>query len=154
MSLDSSFWIDAPGTTPAQVKSLLLKTAYFQPLDDVRDNKRVCSEGCIVAISARRSIRDDLREIEIKPNLHLFFGCSDSEKTKHWTLNTVRAVAALLHAFPGNAYFAYSGDSPALLRRNGKTILDRRCGVWMPEVEPNVLPLIDLPYEWGIIPVT
>jgi hypothetical protein len=66
----------------------------------------------------------------------------------------VRAVVALLKQGEGDALFLYCSDSPALMRKDGKLILDSRSGIWKPVVKPAVLPLIDLPHEFGIIPIT
>ena len=151
MSLDSSFRIDAPGVTPAAAQALLIDAELFERLDDMRDAKRLFADGCVLSITRPTPPQFELEDLGIRATLHLIFANADKEKTQRWTLATIRAVMHLLHSFSGDALLLYSVGSPALLRKKGKLILDHRCGLWMPNVEPQVLPLVDLDYSWGTI---
>ncbi len=153
MSLDSTLWIEIRAQ-PSQVQLHLLNTGLFTRLDDINGLKRVATDGCIVTIFPDAGMHDGPREAGITVNMRLFFACTESEKSALWTFATIRAVISLLRGLPGDALLLYSGDSPALLRKKGELILDKRCGVWHPDVEPNVLPLITLRYSWGEIPVS
>jgi hypothetical protein len=153
MSLDSSFWLDAPGATPASAQALLLGTGFFEPLDDLQKRKRLSAPGCILTIAVPLPPQFTLADAGIAATLNLIFANSDKDDTKSWTLNTMRAVISLLHAYPGDALLLYSTGSPALLRKRGVLMLDERCGLWQPDVEPQVLSMVDLPYRFGVIPL-
>jgi hypothetical protein len=153
MSLDSSFWIDAPGATPATAQALLLHTGFFGRLDDLQRHKRLLAPGCIVTITVPLPPQFTLQDAGITATLNLIFANSDKDETKSWTLNTMRAVLSLLHAYPGDALLLYSTGAPALLRKRGDLLLDQRCGLWQPEVEPHVLQMVDLPHRFGVIPL-
>ena len=153
MSLDSTLWIGIRAA-PAEVQTHLVNTGLFTRLDDVRGLKQVAADGCIVTIFPDAGMHDAPRETGINVNMRLFFSCTESDKSQAWTLATIRAVVSLLRAMPGDVLLLYSGDSPALMRKSGALSLDRRCGLWHPEVEPQVLPLINLRYVWSEIPVT
>jgi len=153
MSLDSTLFIEIRAKT-SEVQLHLVNTGLFTRLEDVKGLKRAATDGCIVTIFPDAGMHDGPSEAGIKVNMRLFFACTESDKSKAWTLATIRAAVSLFRGVPGDALLLYSGDRPALLRRNGQLILDKRCGVWHPDVEPQVLPLITLPYSWGEIPVT
>lgn len=153
MSLDSTFWLDAPAATAASAQQMLLVTAGFERLADDGGHKRLYAEACTVVIVRPTPPQFTLQDVGIDSTLQFFFVNTDKENTAAWTLNTVRAVMTLLHAFPGDALLLYSTGSPALLRKGGSLILDRRCGLWAPDVEPHVLPLVDVPHSWGTIPL-
>jgi len=152
MSLDSTLWIEIRAK-PAEVQLHLVNTNLFTPLDDVGGFKRVAADGCIVTIFPDVGVHDGPREAGVDVNMRLFFACTESAKSKHWTLATIRAVISLLRGVPGDALLLYSGDSPALLRKRGDVILDKRCGVWRADTEPQVLPFVTLRHTWGEIPV-
>jgi hypothetical protein len=153
MSLDSTLWIEIRAL-PSEVQLHLVNTGLFTRLDDVNGLKRAAADGCIVTIFPDAGMSDAPAETGIRANKRLFFACTQSDKSKEWTLATIRAVISLFRGAPGDALLLYSGDSPALLRKGGVLTLDKRCGVWQPGVEPSVLPLITLPYVWGEIPVS
>ena len=153
MSLDSSFWLDAD-LRPEGAQAILVGAGIFERGDSYRHGLRMFADGTILAVSPERSAFGPFQEAGIAPTLHFFFANSDNEKTRAWTENTVRAVVALLDSVAGDALLLYCSDSPALLRKDGKIVLDRRCGLWQSGVEPEVLSLIAPPYEFGIIPVT
>src|SRR4051812_24882354 len=132
MSLDSSFWLDAPGATPASAHALLLNTGAFEHLDVVQKRKRLSAAGCIVTLSVPLPPQFTLQDVGIAATLHLLFANVDKDDTASWTLNTMRAVVCLLHAYPGDAMLLYSTGSPALLRKHGDLMLDQRCGLWQP----------------------
>lgn len=153
MSLDSSLYLDAT-LGPENVRTCLLQTGYFAAAPDFEKGLRLTAEGTLVTIFHRSPMMGPFEDAGIEARRHLFFANSDKENTAAWTLNTVRAVACLLERSEGDALFLYCSDSPALLRKAGELILDERCGLWQRGVEPDVLPLIELPYRFGIIPVT
>ena len=145
MSLDSTIWLDTPATA-AEIEACLLATGHFE-----RIARGLAADG--VAITIGKPSRYIPREAGLNSaTLNLFCDCLDSERTSPWTLNTVRALVALLHLSSEDLLFVYSSDYPALLRTGGRIVLDKNVGVWRPEVEPKVLPLIDLPYDWGSLP--
>lgn len=152
MSLDSTFWIDTR-ETPARVQAILAESGHFAIGPDIKIGKQVFADGAIVAISRARLFADQRAALGIDPQLQLYFGCADNSKTAAWTTNTVIGVTTLLRLMPGDALFVYSSQSPALLRKGGRLILDRRAGLWGEGVVPRVLPLVDLPYEFGEIPL-
>lgn len=152
MSLDSTFWLGVRAQ-PADVQLHLLNIGIFTPLDDFRGLKRVATEGCVVTIFPDAGMSDAPREAGVNVNMRLFFECTEAPRSKLWTMATVRAVISILRGIPGDALLLYSGDSPALMRKHGKVVLDKRCGLWQPHVEPKVLPLITLQHEWSEIPV-
>ena len=153
MSLDSTLWIEIRAR-PSEVQLHLLNTGVFARLDNAGTLKRVAADGCIVTIFPDAGKHDGPREAGIDANMRLFFACTSSDRSNAWTLATIRAVISILRGVPGDALLLYSSDSPALLRRNSQLILDKRCGIWQPNVEPQVLPLISLRYVWGEIPVS
>lgn len=145
MSLDSTIWLDTRATV-ADIEACLLATGHFQ-----RIARGLAADG--IAVTIGKPSRYIPREAGLKnATLSLFCDCLDSERTEPWTLNTVRALVALLHFSNDDLLFVYSSDYPALLRSGGRIVLDRNVGVWRPEVEPKVLPLIDLSYEWSNLP--
>ena len=153
MSLDSTLLIDVRAKT-TEVQLHLVNTGLFTPLDDVNGLKRAATDGCIVTIFPDAGMYDGPNEASIHVNKRLSFACSESGRSKEWTLATIRAVISLLGGVPGDALLLYSGDCPALLRKSGKLVLDKRCGVWHPDTDPSVLPLVTLRYAWGEIPVS
>ena len=153
MSLDSSFWIDAPEVTPSDAQALLFNTGLFARLSDTQTRKQLAADGCIVTIALPSAPQFMLQDAGISATLHLFFANSDKNETKAWTWNTMRAVMCLLHAYSGDALLLYSSGVPAMLRKGGELILDDRCGLWHPGVEPQVLAMVDLPHRRGVIPL-
>jgi hypothetical protein len=152
MSLDSTYWIGIRAA-PADVQQHLLNTGLFTRLDDVNGLKRVAADGCIVTVFPDAGMHEAPGALGLNVNMRLFFACTESSKSQLWTLATVRSVVSLLRGIPGDALLLYSGDSPALMRNGGALILDRRCGLWHPDVEPAALPLITLRYDWGELQV-
>ena len=151
LSLDNSIFIQAEAT-PQDIQRVLKAIGGFQTTDDINGIKGMIAEGVSLGIFFPPLGDGPARDAGISINFDLFFDNSDSAFLFEWTLNTVRAVVALLHAFPGDLLFMYCSDWPALLRKDGRIILDRDADLWDEGVEPDVLSLIDLPYEWGHIP--
>jgi hypothetical protein len=153
MGLDASFMIEAEGA-PAALKQVLLRTDYFESAEDIDGDKVVRATGVRISIYTPPIRTGVLEEAGVRANLALYLANSDNRFTYEWKLNSVRAVMALLHAYPGDALFMYCSDSPALLRKDGRVILDKRAGLWDEGEEPQVLSLVDLPYTFGTIAVT
>jgi hypothetical protein len=153
MSLDSTLLIDTDAS-PVLVQELLSRTGVFQMAGELGGAKLLRAEGVLIHVYVPPMGDVELQQAEIDAALEMFFDNTDNRLTYEWTLNPVRAVMALLHAYPGDALFMYCSDSPALLRKGGRIILDRRAGLWDEGVEPNVLALVNLPYTFGTIPVT
>lgn len=152
MSLDSSLYIDA-AIRSADVRDTLLRTGQFAVLpDDARGQTRLAADGVLVVCMASPTPQS-LDEFGIRARTHLYFANTDKEQTWAWTLNSVRAVMAMLHAVRGDALFIYCSDTPALLRRSGAMVLDPSAGLWQPGIEPSVLPLVDLDYRFAPIPM-
>jgi ABC-type molybdate transport system substrate-binding protein len=153
MSLDSSLWLSTILDAEA-ARDALTASGLFHEEPEIAKGLRLSADATLLTILFKPPVMGPFEDVGIRPTLHLFFANSDKENTAARTENTVRAVVNLLKADEGDALFVYCSDSPALLRKDGKLILDERCGVWKPGVEPKVLPLIDLPYQFGIIPLS
>lgn len=151
MSSHSKIWIETQATA-RDVQRILRQTGHFEDLVEFADLVQSSAEGTTLFIDAPSRVDDSARQVGIDADLHLFTSCTDYTLARFWTLNTVRATVALLHEFRGDLLFVYL-DIPALMRKGGRIILDRRASLWDEGVEPNVLSLIDLPYEWETIPV-
>lgn len=151
MSLDSTLYVQAATSMEGVMRTLAMTAGFLHAPGEVDE---MAADGLWMSIEPLRP--EDPRPIQaaVVCNFDLFFNCSHSSRTYDWTLNTVRAVMALLHAYPGDALFMYCSDYPALLRKDGRIILDRNAGLWDEGVEPDVLSLVDLPYTFGTIPVT
>ncbi|MBI1209993.1 MAG: hypothetical protein GC190_00900 [Alphaproteobacteria bacterium] len=146
MSLDSTLFLGIRAA-PSEVQLHLVNTGLFTRIDDINGLKRVVADGCIVTIFPDAGMHDDPREAGLQVNMRLSLACTESAKSKAWTLATVRAVVSLLRAMPGDVLLLYSGDTPALMRKHGRLMLDKRCGLWRSDVEPKVLPLVTLQYD-------
>ncbi len=86
----------------------------------------------------------------LRSNLHLFIGNMD-KSSGVWITNMVRAAMALLHAYPDDLLFMYLLHTSVLMRKQGPLVLQYP-GLWDPRYRPDVLSLIDLPYEWSDLP--
>lgn len=151
MSLDSNFMIDTRAS-PEEIRTLLLETGFFERGEDFNDRKVLEAPGLSASIYSPPIRINALRQAGISASVSIQLTNVNHLLTYDWTRNSVRAVVVLLHAYRGDALFLYCTDSAALMRRGGRIILNRRAGIWEDGVEPNVLSLIDLPYEWGDIP--
>jgi hypothetical protein len=153
MALDATFWIDTPDS-PADIQALLVTQCGFLTIDDLGAAKRATGEGIVAFVSAEKTDGGYLEDAGIRARRKIYFSCSDKDNSAEWTRNVFRAVNALLHAFGGDALLIYAPDYPTLLRKKGDLVLDERRGLWSLDVEPQILPLIDLPFRFGIIPST
>jgi hypothetical protein len=148
LALDSSLWIDAD-ETPHGIYRTLSKLEGLSPSPDGRTH-RLITDGAAITASAPAFADGVLLDFGIDPHLRVWFTCLDKAQSAQWTLATVRCVAHLLDAYPkSDALFLYSSDTPALLRRSGRTTLYRTAGLWAPAVVPQVLPLIAPGYHWA-----
>ncbi len=150
MSLDSNIFLDADAS-PEDIRRVLRRTGHFEDRHEFDDLTQMTAEGVILGIHPPPSKYNEAFDAGINANLDLFITCTDHEFSAAWDLNGIRATVALLHEFRGDLLFVYL-DIPALMRKGGRIILDRRASIWEDGVEPNVLSLIDLPYEFGTIP--
>lgn len=153
MALDASFWIDAPDS-PADIQALLVTHCGFAAIDDLGAAKCATGAGILVFVSAEKTDEGCLEDAGIRARRKIYFSCSDKAHSAEWTRNVFRAVNTLLRAFEGDALLIYAPDNPTLLRKEGDLILDERRGLWGADIEPQILPLIDLPFRFGIIPST
>lgn len=151
MSLACSFYFDTP-VGPSEIRACLAATGLFVP-GHGRDAERLFAPGVCVSVMPERFRNDYLRATSIDAHLNVYFANSDKTNTGGWTRNTVNAVTALLDAYPGDALLMYCSDSPALMRKAGRLTLDPRAGLWMPEIEPEVLSLMKQPYRFERIPI-
>jgi acetaldehyde dehydrogenase (acetylating) len=151
MALDSIFMIDV-SDTPEAVSKILLDTGLFARGNDYNGRMVVTGPESSISIYAPPISQHALDQAGITATVSLFIANTDHRQSHEWTRNSVRAVTALLRAYSGDALFLYCTDSPALMRKDGRIILDRRAGLWDEGVEPDVLSLVDLPFEWGAIP--
>ena len=63
--------------------------------------------------------------------------------------NLLRAVMALLKTSNGDAALFLNYETPLLLRRQGKLMLNAECGWWR---RPAMLELVDMPYSEESLP--
>lgn len=152
MSLSNTLAIDTDAT-PADVRRVLLATGRFFALGDYNDRKCVGAEGVVIDIYAPPFEINSLLQAGIVASVELSFTNTDKRLLDAWLLNTLHAVIALLHAYPGDALLLHCTDTPALLRKAGRIVLDEREDLW-DSIEPGILSLIKLPYEFGVIPVS
>jgi hypothetical protein len=149
MALDSTFWIDAAGG-PEWATDILASSGMYRPAD--RPAGAYAAPGVLTIVNAASPGDPRLIEAGLSARVCVFFANTDKTLTSQWTLSTVRTVMLFLNATEADAYFVYCSDSPALIRRNGEVVLDPRCGVWKPGIEPETLPLVTMAYRWREIP--
>ena len=149
MTQSSNIWIETDDT-PEGVRRVLERTTPFRAAPDFEGMKEMIAENTTLSISPRRP--DDYRPAAagLSCNLQLFFGNMD-KRSGIWITNMVSAAMALLHAYPGDLLFMYLLHYPALMRRQGRLVLQYP-GLWDPQYRPDVISLIDLPYGWGDLP--
>ncbi len=152
MSLDSTFWMDIAAAPDAVLALLVERCGYERPAKFTK-HPQLYADGVILSLFAPPLSREMPKAAGIGATQQFLFACTDSDLSKAWTLKTFRAVSALLNAYPGDALLRYSSDLPALLRKDGRIVLDARCGLWNRDVEPQVLPLIPQPHVFALIPI-
>lgn len=153
MSLDSVLYL-AASPSPADMEAALLRGGLFETSEPYKTVRKVAAEAIVISLFTHNAPFPIFDEIGFKPQRVALFSCTEKEKSAVWTTMTVRGLVTLLRAFEGDALFLHAPDKPALMRKGATITIDPRCGLWGPQVEPRVLPLIDLPHTWGIIPIT
>jgi len=73
----------------------------------------------------------------------------DDERGYLGNRTVITAALAVLKAVPCNAILLYNGESPLMLRREGKLWLNRASGWW---TSKERLDLVDLPYAMKDLP--
>ena len=152
MSLVNRFYIDT-ARSRADVQETLLKLPHFVYEADFEHLKSLRAPGLFINIYNLDFERGVTRQAGIEARIGVSFNRSGVNAADTWEESTVRAVLALLHACSGDALLMYCSDTPVLLRKDGKLILDKRTDLWE-LVGNDLLGLVDLPYEFGVIPVS
>jgi hypothetical protein len=153
MSLDSVLYLAGAGM-PAQMEAALLREGLFEAAEPYKTVRRVAADAIVVSLFTHTAPFDIYEEIGIKPKLIALFSCTNKERSGVWTSMMVRGLVTLLDAFEDDALFLHAPDKPALMRKASVVTIDPRCGLWGHDVEPQVLPLLTMPYAFGIIPIT
>lgn len=153
MSLDSVLYL-ASAPSPHEMEAALLRSGLFEPSEPYKTVRKVAAEAIVISLFTYAAPFNPYEEAGIAPQRAALFSCTDKSKSGLWTAMTVRGLMTLLAAFEGDALFLHAPDKPALMRKAGAVVLDPRCGLWGADIEPQVLPLIAVPYAFGIIPIT
>ena len=153
MSLDSVLYL-ASAPSPAEMEAALVGGGLFAPSEPYKTARKVAADAIVTSLFNFTAPFNAYEDIGFTPKRVALFSCTDKEKSGVWTALTVRGLVALLNAFEGDALFLHAPDKPALMRKAGAVTLDPRCGLWGADVQPQVLPLIDMRYSFGIIPIS
>lgn len=147
MSLDMTIQIQA-SATPDQLQAVLEQATPFRSSPSGYDEiKKMHADQTSLSIAyiplgaAASTSRRGAPSIMITPT---------DRQSRAFVTNAVLACVALLRAYPGDVLLQ-SLDMPVLERKNGRIVLNRNAGIWDEGVEPVILPLITVPFEWGVL---
>ena len=130
-----------------------MRSGLFETAEPYKTVRKVAADAIVISLFTHNAPFELFEEVDIKPRRVALFSCTDKEKSGVWTSMTVRGLVILLAAFEGDALFLHAPDKPALMRKGNAITIDPRCGLWGADVRPQVLPLITMPYAFGIIPI-
>ena len=147
MSLDFHLFLNAEETAT----SLQMRFADWLGLElapDFKGLKKLLSPSLNMVIGP--DLSDSARAAGIVANLGLGLYLRDRSLLEEWNIDCMRVLLTVLHNYPGDVLFVEL-ENPALLRKNGRIVLDNKHGTWNDDVEPNLRAMLNLPYEFGEI---
>ena len=150
MSLDSLIFLETD-VSLADVQALLERQTPFVFAEEVNQYTIMTAESSVLAMRPADPNERWINELAIRPNMRMTNTCTNRSSIA-WELNTMRVVMALLHAYPGDLMFVYFSIAP-VMRKDGRIVLERDTDFWEARGGPEMLALIDLPYEWGHNPM-
>ena len=151
MSLDNLIFMETDASV-ADIQRLLEQRTSFVFAEEVNQFKIMVAEASVLAIRSANPNEVWIREFAIRPNLRMTNTYANHTSSALWKLETMRIVMALLHAYPGDLMFIYF-DLALVMRKDGRIVLERDIDVWTAGGGPEMLALMDLPYEWGHNPM-
>lgn len=146
MSLDSHIWIET-NDSAEQVQHALARLTPLEIADDFEGLKKMRGDATSVTIRPMGAYDIEVQRAGVRADISIGVHCRDTT-SRAWKENSVRAASALLHAYSGDLLFLYLDAYPALMRKNGRIILEQTSRIWD---NADLLAMVDLPYEWGTI---
>ncbi|MBL8548944.1 MAG: hypothetical protein JNJ73_03085 [Hyphomonadaceae bacterium] len=148
MSLDNKVFLQTEAS-PEELQQVLLRATPLHMGEEFNGIKHLTSDAASVGILTRLPHDDRASKCGVEAELYLHI--SSGRDHREWERLCGFVVAALLHAYEGDLLYIHLG-CPALRRKDGRVVLDRKAGIWEPGVEPDQLSMIDMPYEFGELP--
>lgn len=152
MSLDYHFRLTTQ-RPPQEVLRLALETLGLRPrstltregvFEETVGPGFLVSAGPVAPMS--RALLEEAWGISPTVDIHFWLDAGDE---RHAALTAMlQSIVAVLRQDAGDAVLLFSGETPLLLRHEGKLLLDARSGIWTRER----LSLVDLPYALRNLP--